>query len=325
MRCWRRSRRFCFRSLAADALPLAIGARIGMMPSGYRSMTARMRLVRHRDPQTFIDAATPLLNRHRAGYSGLLTWARALGQAADIPEAVVLATVEDRRGPIGVGLQRPPGPLVIGDSDPRAAAFMARALGKVDPALPGVLGGLESCEAFARDWRATTGRVHRPRFKLRNYALGDLVTRAPVPGRARAAISSEADSLADWIVAFIGEVGVPDDLSRIRTTTANRIAAGLLWLWDDDGACALVGFQRVDDCAARIAPVYTPPRHRGRGYAGALVAAVAGMLREQGSIAIYLTADLANDISNRLYLRLGFVPAGDQFHFEFVLPAERSG
>lgn len=281
-----------------------------------------LRLVRHQHSQSFIAAAMPLLDRHRAGYSGLLAWARALAPAAELDLGAVLATVEEARVTVAVGLQRAPGPLVIGDSDPRAAAFMARALGTEDPDLPGVLGGLHSCEAFAHDWHTTTGRVHRHRFHLRNYALGANVPAADAPGRARPARESEAAMLSDWMVAFVTEVGVADDISRIRANTARRIAAGLLWLWEDNGSRALVGFARIDESTVRVAPVYTPPTHRGRGYAGALLAAVARRLRKEGITAIYLSADMANPVSNRLYLRLGFVPAGDQYHFDFLIPPD---
>ena len=43
-------------------------------------------------------------------------------------------------------------------------------------------------------------------------------------------------------------------------------------------------------------------------------------LRKEGTAAIYLSADMANPVSNRLYLRVGFVPAGDQYHFDFIIP-----
>ena len=280
----------------------------------------RLRLVLHPHPQSFIDAAMPLLDRHRAGYSGLLAWARALGADAQPNLDALLATVEEESRTVAVGLQRAPGPLVIGDSDPHAAAFMARALGRDDADLPGVFGGLPSCEAFARAWHTTTGHAHRHRFHLRSYALGASIPAMRAPGRVRRARESETDLMADWMVAFVTEAGVPDDIARVRASTIRRIDAGLLWLWDDHGARSLVGIARVDVATVRVAPVYTPRAHRGRGYAGALVAAVMRRLRKEGTTAIYLSADMANPVSNRLYLRVGFVPAGDQYHFDFINP-----
>jgi GNAT superfamily N-acetyltransferase len=46
--------------------------------------------------------------------------------------------------------------------------------------------------------------------------------------------------------------------------------------------------------AARIAPVYTPPQARGRGYATALVADLSQALLDRGRQGLFLITDLAN-------------------------------
>jgi len=57
-----------------------------------------------------------------------------------------------------------------------------------------------------------------------------------------------------------------------------------------------------------VAPVYTPPEHRGRGYAAAATAAVTRRLLDAGTREVLLFTDLANPTSNRLYRRLGYRP-----------------
>jgi predicted GNAT family acetyltransferase len=91
-------------------------------------------------------------------------------------------------------------------------------------------------------------------------------------------------------------------------------------VWDDAGAKSMLGAFDVDDTAARIAPVYTPPEYRGCGYASALAAAVSRILLERGKQVIYLTTDLANATSNNIYQRIGYRPVGDQYQFDFVGP-----
>ena len=61
---------------------------------------------------------------------------------------------------------------------------------------------------------------------------------------------------------------------------------------------------------ARVGPVYTPPEHRGRGYASAAVAGVSERLLEQG-VRVCLFTDQANPTSNRIYTALGFEPVVD--------------
>jgi predicted GNAT family acetyltransferase len=59
-----------------------------------------------------------------------------------------------------------------------------------------------------------------------------------------------------------------------------------------------------------VGPVYTPPEHRGRGYASAAVAEVSRQILAAGDRACLFT-DQANPTSNRIYESLGYRPVGD--------------
>jgi predicted GNAT family acetyltransferase len=69
---------------------------------------------------------------------------------------------------------------------------------------------------------------------------------------------------------------------------------------------------------SRIGPVYTPPEHRGRGYAAAVTAAAARWALGSGARHVLLYTDLANPTTNRLYPRLGFRPRYDALELRFV-------
>lgn len=60
----------------------------------------------------------------------------------------------------------------------------------------------------------------------------------------------------------------------------------------------------------RVAPVYTPPRYRGNGYAAAAIWAVSQAALDAGACDVVLFTDLANATSNALYQRLGYRPRG---------------
>lgn len=69
---------------------------------------------------------------------------------------------------------------------------------------------------------------------------------------------------------------------------------------------------------ARVVGVYTPPRSRGCGFAGAAtVAATRAALAGHASEVVLFT-DLANPTSNRLYQRLGYQPVEDRVVMEFA-------
>ena len=67
----------------------------------------------------------------------------------------------------------------------------------------------------------------------------------------------------------------------------------------------------------RRTAVYTPPEQRGRGYGGAVTAAVTRAALDAGADDVVLFTDLANPTSNALYQRLGYRPVEDRTVVEF--------
>ena len=61
----------------------------------------------------------------------------------------------------------------------------------------------------------------------------------------------------------------------------------------------------------RINYVYTPPEHRGRGYASACVASLTRQLLDEGVALCCLYTDLANPTSNKIYQAIGYRPVCD--------------
>jgi predicted GNAT family acetyltransferase len=97
-----------------------------------------------------------------------------------------------------------------------------------------------------------------------------------------------------------------------------RVARGDYWIWDDGARVAYVGYNDAAPDFARIAPVYTLPDRRGRGYATALVAAISRELLARGKRRLFLTTDVANPTSNAIYARIGFVAETDEYHFDLI-------
>lgn len=279
------------------------------------------RVVRHSDPESFLAAAQPVLARSAASAAAFAAWTRGLSaQPAADGAAVYLATFADG-GSFGAALRRPDGPLVFEDSDPAATAAFAEDLAPGSPRLPGVVGALRGCEAFARAWRERTGRVHALRFHLRHHMLTEVAAVPRVAGSSRAARSGDCDWLVESQFAFVLEAGVPDNRERIAAAIPKRVARGDFRIWDDRAPVAFAGWMDAGDDAARIAPVYTVPAARRRGYATALVASLAQDLLDAGRRRVFLVTDVANPTSNAIYARVGFRPGADVYHFDLVDPA----
>jgi predicted GNAT family acetyltransferase len=71
----------------------------------------------------------------------------------------------------------------------------------------------------------------------------------------------------------------------------------------------MAGATRAVAGQARVGPVYTPPERRGRGFGGAVTAAVSQAAIDAGVAEVLLYTDLANPTSNALYQHLGYEPA----------------
>jgi predicted GNAT family acetyltransferase len=62
--------------------------------------------------------------------------------------------------------------------------------------------------------------------------------------------------------------------------------------------------------------VYTPPEHRGRGYAQACVGELSRQMRAEGQRCM-LFADLGNPVSNSIYRRLGYRAVVELLKYRF--------
>jgi predicted GNAT family acetyltransferase len=97
---------------------------------------------------------------------------------------------------------------------------------------------------------------------------------------------------------------------------SSRLAYGGQFLWETAGQSgepvATAARTPVVGGMARVAPVYTPPEHRGKGYGGAVTVAVSRDALEAGAREVVLFTDLANPTSNALYQRLGYRPVSDR-------------
>ena len=150
-------------------------------------------------------------------------------------------------------------------------------------------------------------------------ALSDLVRPAglDLPGvRCRRTHESDLDLVAQWRVAYSVEIlgAADDDALRLesRTDIERQHAEGSAWLLEhEDTPLAFSAFNASLPDVVQIGGVFTPPEHRGRGHAravvaGSLIAAAATGVRR----AILFTGD-DNDAARRAYEAIGFRVIGD--------------
>jgi GNAT superfamily N-acetyltransferase len=281
-----------------------------------------MEVVPHTDAGAFARLARPLLEPDPVRHTTLLT--ALAGVVAGAVEPVVAVTVHDRGVVVGA-LLRPAERAALVSAVPAACvSAVVDALLRlgVDPG--GAMGPAEEAEAFATMWTARTCARTEVAMRMRLFALEGLRPPTGVPGSGRVvAPGDEAaiDVLAAWRDAFHAELGHTwshTHRSRQDVVDALATSTGEL-LWEAEGVpLAQASARAVTAGMSRIGPVYTPPEHRGQGYAAAVTAAAARWALGRGARHVLLYTDLANPTTNRLYPRLGFRPRYDALELRFL-------
>jgi uncharacterized protein len=273
----------------------------------------------------FLAAAASTLARDEALASSYAAWINGLIRNPPAENEHVYSATYAAGDVAGAAMRRGSGALWVGASDPAAAVAFADDIfalhGTGEPFLQGVVGLRAACEAFARRWCALTGRSHALRVELRNHMLTRVEPVSRPPGAARVATADDVAWIGEAQRDFLIEVALPEDPARLLALVPKRIERGQFWIWDDAGPVAFAGWTDAPPDAGRIAPVYTPPPARGRGYATALVAALSQALLDDGRKRLFLITDLANPVSNSIYAKIGYQPRSDLFHFDFLDPA----
>ena len=135
-------------------------------------------------------------------------------------------------------------------------------------------------------------------------------------------MSAERQVITGWWLDFIGEVH-PDapEADRLESRLNHYLEEGReqgMWVWDLHGRpVAMAGHSPFDFGMARIGPVYTPPEHRGKGYATALVADLTSTLLGLGLDRVCLYADSSNPTSGAIYEGVGYVQVAESTHAVF--------
>ncbi len=284
----------------------------------------------HHDPGEFLAVAGDHLAADPVSSTVVTTIAhRTVAQLADggeQPDWYWWLVVRDGSGAVvGAGMRtarvapHPPYLLRMPDA---AAVSLARSLcerGEEVLALNGALPAVELCAAELTRLRGGTATVGQHVRLHELGGLGALMPPAAVPGHLRPATEDDLDLATAWFDAFMAdadeqagrprgatthEVPGPDDMRR-------RVSAGT-WFWvaPDGEPVHLTAANPPSYGVARIGPVYTPPGHRGRGYASNAVAQVSRQILHAGARACLFT-DQANPTSNKIYADLGYRPVVD--------------
>ena len=127
-------------------------------------------------------------------------------------------------------------------------------------------------------------------------------------------VGDDARHLARSLRARVGEeIEVIDPAGLMLTLRLDHVSAERV----EGTVVSMAGFAGPTPNGIRVAWVYTPPDNRGKGFAGACVAALSQKLLDEGRKFCFLYTDLANPISNHVYQRIGYEPVTDATVYSF--------
>ena len=272
------------------------------------------------DAGKFLERVQPFLVTREAEHClilGLLDELRSGEQFGDDPP--LMASVEESGNVAGVALMTPPRNLILSwTADDSTLDAIAHELHAADTALPGVNGSADIAQNFASRWSELSGCSYRVQMAQRIFQLSRVTNESRAAGRLREPTLYDEALLREWRAAFSMEAEGMDREQAEKDAALPLRKSRHLLLWEVEGAAvSMAGYSGQTPNGIRVAWVYTPPDNRGKGFAGACVAALSQKLLDDGRKFCFLYTDLANPVSNHVYQKIGYEPVTDATVYSF--------
>ena len=282
-----------------------------------------MQLRRFDNIQEFWQQTQGYLLQYEAEHNALLGILHTLLHYPErYPDPPYLAIVQAGGTISAIAIRTPPQNLLLSKAqDLSALQLIAQDLQQSQ--LPGVSSLVTEAEAFVQGWQAVTGQSYQRECESRIYQLTQVKPVATASGSLRLATESDRSLLLRWFAAFEADIDIGSDGDEIERRVDVELKRQSTYLWEDGIPVSMAGGRPFSATAARIAPVYTPPDYRRKGYATACVAALSQRLLHHGYDRCFLFTDLANPTSNSIYQKIGYCPVCDWHEYSFI-PSERS-
>ena len=278
-----------------------------------------MEVLRSSSVPAFLDLAGAFLEEREAEHNLIFGICSTIEQDPDLYPIRYLASVLHGDKVVAAALRTPPWRLVLSMADhPGAIHRLVDDL--AGEPLPGVVGPSEAAGAFAEAWGRSTGVPTRLARHERSFRLRSVIPPRPTTGEMVRATPAHLGLLSAWAEAFHEEAignSPPQDYDAMADRWVRGVGrVAYLWLADGEPV-SLTCVGGLTPHGIRIGPVYTPPGHRGRGYASNLVAEVSQLQLDAGRDFVFLFTDLANPTSNKIYQDIGYEPVNDVDEYEF--------
>ena len=280
-------------------------------------------IITHNDARELISLSGAYLERNESENNLPIGLAYRLAEdpyyyTSELP--LLLSILEQGRV-VGVVVMTPPKRIILSriDTDIQTAIVpIVRHLRGIGVQIPGVVGPAAAAQAFAECWVEDMPGVSVKLSKRMRVFEARSVANLPLsPGKLRFARPDDHSLITRWIVGLSEAVGEPVSHESAESRAEKLTNDQQLYVWDNEGPVSIAGVSRPMRNGTTIGLVYTPPEHRGKGYATSCVLLLTKKLLSDGYSFCSLYTDLSNPTSNSIYTKIGYVPIGDALELDF--------
>ncbi|NLW50795.1 MAG: GNAT family N-acetyltransferase [Candidatus Brocadiaceae bacterium] len=277
----------------------------------------------HKDAGGFLAVAHEALEEQESANGLMLGVCKRLAEAPDAHDTPpYLATVEAAGRLCVAAVMTPPYNVQVFQPDGADAGGLgpvADALQRGGWSVPGVIGTTNTAEAFAALWAGRTGAALRTTMRQGIYELRQVRPPPCPPGRFERATEEHSSLVREWASRFHEDCFHNDECGRSLRIAEAKLQSGDVFLWVDGGeARAMAARTRPTANGQAISFVYTPPQHRRKGYASAVVARLSQLILDSGKQFCTLYTDLDNPTSNSIYRRIGYRRVAESIEIGFT-------
>lgn len=286
-----------------------------------------MKLVLYDNINKYTDDVMDILTRHEIQNNLIISNCLRGKDGVDTVNWF-MGVVKDTKGVFQmVALMTPPHNLVIYElnntPNNEAVKLLAHEIVNLQIPMPGVLAEKSLAERFADKYSSVSRAVKKDGTKMRIYKLDKVNDISLSPGKLRVADQRDLYYLPYWNNGFTLDCGfqgvdIPGAVEKVKRSLDTKT----LYIWEDDIPVSQAAMGRRTLNGAVVNAVYTPPHYRGKGYATSCVASLSQRLLDSGYKFCSLFTDLANPVSNSIYMKIGYKPVCDYDEYKFMEVSE---
>lgn len=279
------------------------------MKLGYADgINSPYRIIQEKNADDFLKNNSDLLYEHEAEYGLLLGLPEARLHLEKPDDYIYLSVFQNKKRIGAVCLTEIN--TIVSAMDEDALKTVAHFIHEKNFKVPGVVAPAQTSETFAQLYSKISGKKFKLGMDQKLYQLEKVIWPDSVDGKLINADLSHLQTAAQWLFEFYQESLPHESLSleRARLSMETRINKKEVFIWLNKAGepVAINLSSRPTRNGISISFVYTPPNHRKKGYASALVAHTSQKMLDAGKKFCVLYTDVTNPTSNRIYQNIGY-------------------